>query len=308
MKWSVLLAVLLMSEAYAAAPPDNNPTKAASTASESNLPFIADTSSAPGQFALDVAGKKINATYLEETLGDRHGAVLILPDQDGDIDSRGIVHKLRHGLLAAGWSTMTVAMHFPFKANIYQWPKQGEKTKPASDEVKKPAASQKTDAKPASKPSTASPNKQAAEKNALPGEEPDNQQRIAAALDYLKSKGIKNVIMLGHGKGGVAAAQAVMQNAGAVKALILVATPRLQQSLQTAQANIAVADFYGDLDRNNVLNAVKARKAFMHKQPKSLYVSRKLWGADHDFYGMEDQLLSAVRGWLRKHFVKDTAP
>lgn len=307
-KWFVVFAILMMPVAYAAAPPESKATKAASTASESNLPYIGDAATAPGQLELDVAGKKVDATYLDETLGDRHGAVLILPDQDGAIDSLGIVHRLRHGLLAAGWSTMTIAMQFPFKANIGQWSQPADQSKPKSDATKTAnESSQKTD-KPSTKPDAEPTKKPVTEKKLLPGDEPDNQQRISAALAYLKNKGIKNIIILGHGKGGVAAAQAVMQNAGAVNALILVATPKLQQSLQTAQANIAVVDFYGDLDRTEVLDAVKDRKAFMHKQPESLYASRKMWGADHDFYGMEDQLLNAVRGWLRKHFVKDEAP
>ena len=68
--------------------------------------------------ALTVAGQEIDATYIEETFGKRHGAVVLLHDQNEQIDSSGVVTTLRHHLPDSGWSTLTVSLNFPFEPDI----------------------------------------------------------------------------------------------------------------------------------------------------------------------------------------------
>ena len=76
------------------------------------------TSPVVGYQALSVAGQAIDATYLEETFGERHGAIVFFHDQGEQFESPGVITPLRHQLAEYGWSTLTLSLDLPFEPKV----------------------------------------------------------------------------------------------------------------------------------------------------------------------------------------------
>ena len=66
-----------------------------------------------GYQPLTVAGQEIEATFLEETLGEEHGIIVFLHDQGDSFENKAIT-PLRHRLIEYGWSTLTIALNYPY--------------------------------------------------------------------------------------------------------------------------------------------------------------------------------------------------
>lgn len=67
---------------------------------------------------LTIAGQQINAAFLEETLGEPHGAIILFHDQGEALESWGVVTPLRHEMLQYGWSTLSLTLDYTFTPNI----------------------------------------------------------------------------------------------------------------------------------------------------------------------------------------------
>jgi hypothetical protein len=89
---------------------------AAETASNSSM--MRQISPVASYLALSVAGQDIDAAYLEESLGERHGAIVLFHDQGEAFESNGVITPLRHQLAEHGWSTLTLTFDLPFEPNI----------------------------------------------------------------------------------------------------------------------------------------------------------------------------------------------
>jgi dienelactone hydrolase len=251
---------------------------------------------------LTVAGQDIDGTFLEETLGKPHGAIVLLHDQGEDLESRGIVTPLRHEMLQYGWSTLSVTLDYPFTPNILL------AIEPETDASSATAASAKDEATPEE---TAPPaNTELATTDEAKKDEPPllppiaNKQRIEAAVEFLKAKGIKRIIFLGHGTGGIVAIESLSTITTPISALILVGTPKLANNDEFKTFNQPILDIYGDQDMEGVSAAVMDRKVVMKRSDNIRYTSREIIGANHVFYGLEPMLISTVRGWLHATFVK----
>lgn len=301
---SLLVFIYLPFSAIAADKIDNGtaPAEAELESQENDNIMIRQIQPIIGFQTLTVAEQDINATFLEETLGEPHGAIILLHDQGEELESRGIVTPLRHEMLQYGWSTLSVTLDYPFTPNILlaiepEIDASGDTAPEAKDEV----TSQQT---------APSANTELAETDEVKKDEPPllpaitNKQRIEAAVEFLKAKGIKRIIFLGHGTGGNVAIDSLATTTTPISALILVGTPALANDDVFKTFNQPILDIYGDLDMEGVSVAVKHRKVVMKRNDNIRYTSREIIGANHVFYGLEPMLITTVRGWLHATFVK----
>ncbi|MFW5449998.1 MAG: DUF3530 family protein [Methylophagaceae bacterium] len=230
-----------------------------------------------GYQALTVAGQKIDATYLEETLGQRHGAIILFHDQGEQFESYGVITPLRHQMPQYGWSTLSLALDFPSEPNILLSDSEGQDSSAEeSDSVES--------------------------KQELPNI--SNQQRVETAIALLQAKDIKRIIFIGHGKGGELAIDLLNVIDTPISALILVGTAELTTAEVFTTFKQPIFDIYGDNDLIGVRQAVKNRKTTMIREANTGYSERKIDGADHAFDGLQPILTSTIRGWLRTTFLK----
>lgn len=277
------------------------------TENDDNL-MIRQSEPIKGLQLLMVAGQEVEATYLEETLGETHGAILLLHDLGEDLESRGVITPLRHQLLQYGWSTFTVRLDYPYTANILLATdsKPDEETTKAMESVASPKdESGVTPAKP-----TIDNDADPTTTNVANQEEGDtllrvsNIQRVEAAIAFLKAKDIEQLILIGHGHGGLIAISESSISPALIAGLVLVGTPALEKGDEFGKISLPILDIYGDQGLQGVDAAVKARKVLMKRNKHSGYTEREIIGANHEFYGLEPLLVSTIRGWLHATFVK----
>jgi pimeloyl-ACP methyl ester carboxylesterase len=237
----------------------------------------------PSYQALTVAGQEINATYLEETLGERHGVIVLLHDQGEQFESQGVITPLRHQMPQYGWSTLSLALDFPSETNILlsSSVEQGrdESTSPLKDGVSAESDQQ-------SLPTIS------------------NQQRVEAAIALLQAKDIKRIVFIGHGIGESLAVELLENIDTPIAALILVGTADLTMTEEFKTFGQSIFDIYGDNDFVGVEQAVKNRKTMMKRSGNLQYLIRKIDGADHVFSGLQTILVNTIRGWLTTTFLK----
>ncbi len=302
---SLLVFVFLPFSAIAAdkADIDTAPVEAGLDTQENDNIMIRQIQPITGFQTLTVAGQDINATFLEETLGEPHGAIVLFHDQGEDLESRGIVTPLRHEMLQYGWSTLSVTLDYPFTPNILL------AIEPEADASSAIAPAANKD-EATSTETASSANTDLAKTDEVKKDEPPvlppiaNKQRIEAAIEFLKAKDIKRIIFLGHGTGGNVAIDSLATITTPISALILVGTPRLANNDEFKTFNQPILDIYGDQDLEGVVAAVMDRKVVMKRSDNIRYTSREIIGANHVFYGLEPMLISTVRGWLHATFVK----
>ncbi|NQZ53970.1 MAG: alpha/beta fold hydrolase [Piscirickettsiaceae bacterium] len=237
----------------------------------------------PGYQALTVAGQEINATYLEETLGERHGAIVLLHDQGEQFESQGVITPLRHQMPQYGWSTLSLALDFPSETNILL-SSSVEQGKDESTSPPKEGVSAESD------------------QQSLPTI--SNQQRVEAAIALLQAKDIKRIVFIGHGMGGSLAVELLENIDTPIAALILVGTANLTMTEEFKTFDQPIFDIYGDNDFVGVEQAVKNRKTMMKRSGNRQYLIRKIDGADHVFSGLQTILVNTIRGWLTTTFLK----
>lgn len=255
-----------------------------------------------GLASLSVAEQEISATFLEETLGEPHGAIVFFHDQGEELESQGVVTPLRHGMLQYGWSTLTLRLDYPFTPNILLTVDPETKV---SAEIAPSTSNTNSEAVVVEANTTDTDLVTIDDTNnntqlSLPAV--SNKQRIEAAIAFLEAKDIKRIIFLGHGRGGIVALQEFITPS--VSALILVGTPALTNNDEFKAFEQPILDIYGKQDLAGVAVAVNQRKAVMKRIDNILYTSREIMGANHVFYGLEPLLIATVRGWLYTTFVK----
>lgn len=313
---SLLMMVFLPLSAIAA---DDDPDKTIDDSTSTDAPqttqkndgiMLRQEQSIDGYAPLTVAGQQVDAAFLEETFGEPRGAIIFFHDQGEALESWGVVTPLRKEMLQYGWSTLTLALDYPFTPNILLAP--DTKIEPPID-----AASTTDDSNTAPTPTDNSPDANTdapktddVKTNDVEKEEPatlppvSNKQRIEAAIAFLKTKDIQRIVFLGHGSGGIAAMNEFTTASTPIAALILVGTPALPKDDDFKALNQPILDIYGELDIEGVSTAVNQRKAVMKRIGNIQYTSREINGANHVFYGLESTLASTVRGWLYTIFVK----
>ena len=259
--------------------------------------MLRHVSSVDGFQSITVVDKEIDATYIEETYGIQQGAIVLLHEQGDNIDSQSIITSLRHQLPEFGWSTLTLALDFPIESNIFL---SVAHEKNASDAAGDEEQGSETTVEPDQ--AAASESENDAEPESLPPI--SNLQRMEAALEFLKAKGTKRIVFLGHGAGGALAVELLGEITTPISALILLGTPALPTDDIFNPMRQPIFDVYGDNDIDGVAAGVKHRKTLMKRAKDNRYQARKVFGADHDFHGIQPILASIIRGWLNTTFVE----
>jgi hypothetical protein len=259
---------------------------------------------------LIVVGKEIDATYLEETKGDSNGVIVFLHDQGEQFENK-LITPLRQSLPEYGWSTLTLALDYPFEPKIYL-------SSPESD-----VAENKTDAKESEKPAEPEKKEQKAAEPAKTDQKVDesatekvdaanavlppmsNVARVEAAIAFAQNKNIERIIFVSHGASGDLAIDVLENLATVVSALILIGVPELKNDQVFETLTFPVLDVIGSNEQDDIKAAALHRKKLMKQTGNINYALREVVGADHVFYGLLPQLTITLRSWLNKHFVEE---
>ena len=250
-----------------------------------------------GYQPLSVAGQNIDAAYMEENLGERHGAIVFFHDQGEAFESNGVITPLRHSLAEHGWSTLTLSFNLPFEPNVMLSASLEEKEASSAD-----GRSDSEEQDEGDSGAQATEEAGGDMKTDLPPV--PNLDRVEAALAMLQAKGVDRVIFLGHGKGAELAIELLESQTFPVAGLILVGLPEIEVDDDFKGLEIPVLEVYGELGLLGVDKAVNQRRAIMKRVAKTNYDVRRILGANHVFYGLEPMLLMTVRSWLKATFVQ----
>lgn len=135
---------------------------------------------------------------------------------------------------------------------------------------------------------------------------PEAQERIRAALDFLKKNKIENLVLIGHGFGATSALSFQFENQDDdVKALVVIGLPVFQNGpLKPAlldrfsQVDLPLLDIYGSVDIPQVLKTADRRAQVVKKN--LAYRQVEIEGADHYFRYADGALVKTIYGWIRR--------
>ncbi len=288
------------------------------------------------------------------------GGVVLLHDLGAHPEWPGVIGPLRRSLPRYGWATIAPALPAAFSppppreqpppppppaaegeagadpAAAGEKPAEAPPTEPPPAEEKPPEQANGDEAATAEEtpPPPPPPPYQPGPWVAVPAQPTTTefldgaQERIAAALSELASRGIQPVVLVGHGLGAVAALAYAVDHPGAVQGLVLVGLPsrsgddpRLDSAAQLALVKLPVLDIFGDDDQPAVTATAEHRAALAARSllpapptygargialdaPPAgtpLYRQLAVEGADHQFRDQSPLLVKRVRGWLHRH-------
>lgn len=135
--------------------------------------------------------------------------------------------------------------------------------------------------------------------------------RIDAAIDMLRKRGNKTIVLIGHSLGATMSAWYIAnQKKPPVKGLVLVSIgssaidEKTNSLLSLQKIKLPILDIYGSRDLDSVLATPDARRKATRQARNRYYRQIQVEGADHFFTGMQDTLVRRVYGWLKTNFVK----
>lgn len=140
----------------------------------------------------------------------------------------------------------------------------------------------------------------------------ESPARIRAGLEFLRAKGAKRIVLLGHELGaamgaaflakeqpeGVSGFVGVALEAPTTQSTIYTLDPRLYTPNSLAKITLPVLDIYGGHDHPNVTETDRLRAAAAQQAGNKHYEQSRFPDADHYFTGYEDDLVDAVQRWL----------
>ena len=203
------------------------------------------------------------AIYQETSNAVKRGGIIILHDLTQNPDSPGLIREIRTALSRSGWDTLAIQLPLP------------------------------------------------AVPEAMINSEPLIQQGVArlnTAIAYFTSKDINNIALVGHGL-GAGTATGYLDNANAddnpVKAAVLISLDasenHILQKLEKIEKT-AVLDIFGTRDLPTVIQSADKRKRAIRQTAKNpVFRQIPLEAANHDYTGLEANLIGLVRGWLGKY-------
>ena len=127
--------------------------------------------------------------------------------------------------------------------------------------------------------------------------------RIDAAIKYLQSNGIKEIVLIGHSQGSSMAAYYLSTTKQKVKGFVAIGIasfaddPRMDSINALRKIRVPVLDLYGKEDLDNVMASASDRAAAAKESANKNYTQVVIAG-NHFFDGNEDSLLETVAGWL----------
>jgi len=135
-------------------------------------------------------------------------------------------------------------------------------------------------------------------------------QRITSAIEFYHSKGIYNIIIVGHGLGATMGANFLAsesRSASVISAFVGIGLGIHNQyrefnpSYSIAKIKIPFLDLFGSLDLDSVIKSASTRRLVARKINNKRYRQTNILGADHFFTGLNKQLVSRVDSWLKKY-------
>jgi pimeloyl-ACP methyl ester carboxylesterase len=136
--------------------------------------------------------------------------------------------------------------------------------------------------------------------------------RIKAGVDFLKAKGIQNIVIIAHSLGSVMSAYYMANKPDpAIRAFVVIGAPgELYKSEKGEKVNfltslktikVPVLDIFGSNDLDSVLKSEKNKTDVARKSGNTNYTQVKIVGANHFFDNKDADLVKRVRGWLAKN-------
>jgi pimeloyl-ACP methyl ester carboxylesterase len=134
-------------------------------------------------------------------------------------------------------------------------------------------------------------------------------ERIQAGVDFLKAKGINNIVIIGHSLGNTMTTHYLATKKDpAVRAFVAISfgpgypqDPRMHSYNNFSNVTIPTLDIYGSGDFEGNLKGVEERKKMAIKAGNKNFQQVRIEGANHFFSNMDDVLLQRVRGWLKRN-------
>ena len=137
-------------------------------------------------------------------------------------------------------------------------------------------------------------------------------QHFKTIVNFLKGKGIQNIVIIAHSLGSSMAAHYMATKPDPrIKAFVAIGVSGEMHldnkvgyltSLKTIK--VPVLDIFGSNDLAPVLKSEKAKADAARKAGNKKYTQVKIAGANHFFDNKNDQLVKRVRGWLTRYAVK----
>ncbi len=131
--------------------------------------------------------------------------------------------------------------------------------------------------------------------------------RVTAAIEFLKQRKIKKIVIVGHSMGARMGLESIAPGVSKeVVAFVAVGTPTNRGDAEAGvlgalkKIKLPILDIYGGRDIPSVLKGAKARLGAAKQAGNSSYRQLEVPGADHFFTGLEDGLLSRVNGWVSR--------
>ncbi|WP_455221686.1 DUF3530 family protein [Kaarinaea lacus] len=137
--------------------------------------------------------------------------------------------------------------------------------------------------------------------------------RIQAGVDFLKSKGINNIVISGHSTGATMAfyylattRDPVVNTFAILSCGTGIANDDRSNTLENFKSiqSINIIDVYGSNDTKKVLGALKQRKELASKLHGDRYQYLQINGAGHFYREKQDELVSQLSSWLDKNVVQ----
>ena len=138
--------------------------------------------------------------------------------------------------------------------------------------------------------------------------------RIHAGIKFLRAKGIKHIVLLGHDMGAAMGAAYIMKeqpphidafigiamDAPTPNSTIKKFDPRLNTTDLIGQLKLPVLDVYGSLDIKRITDLAPSRVASAKQVGNEKFKQVRIPDADHFFTNRDKDLVRAITQWLAK--------
>jgi len=132
---------------------------------------------------------------------------------------------------------------------------------------------------------------------------PEAKSRIQAGVDFLKARGIKNIVLSGHSLGATMASYYMASNPDkSVKTFAMISiSPGVENvpmidSVENFKKinNVNIIDIYGSEDLPHIIKTLKKRTQIVKQMDKGRYQIHKVNGANHFYRNRQDELVKAL--------------
>jgi dienelactone hydrolase len=127
--------------------------------------------------------------------------------------------------------------------------------------------------------------------------------RIQAGINYAKSNGAENIVVVGYGLGGLMGVYALSEQVADIKALVTISLPVPSTENKAAQTlefikkiKIPMLDIYGALDVSDVAESARDRR--LAAKENTGYRQIKINDEGHAYVHDEGLLIKRIYSWL----------